>query len=160
MEDNGNNGLDTDDDDHEVDQSVSPRLRPRSRSLLKPRLLFGPSKAHTTEDEEADTEIEDAIATPSRQVTRKTTTPKAPRFGQASPASPPTTSRATRSKDIHLASSPSGPSEDDSSQRSARSANRSPFDLWQRSKASNTSTHKKRGAEDLMTRGEEKRLRR
>lgn len=157
MEDNGSNSTDTDDDADELNESVSRHLRPRSRSLLKPRLLFGPPKAHTTEDEEADTEIEDAVATPSRQVTRKTATPKAPRFG---PASPPTTSRATRSKDVNLISSPSAPSEDDSSQRSVRSANRSPFDLWQRSKTSDISTSKKRGGEDLMSRGEEKRLRR
>ena len=157
LEGHGVDGMNVDDDEA-LNQTVPSHLRPKSASSLKPRRLFAPAKSHSTEDEEADTEIEDAVSTPSRQVTRKTATPKAPLWG---PVSPPTTSRATRSKDVNLSSSPAGPSDDETPQRrSVRGTNRSPFDMWQRGKASDGSSSRKREAEDMITQGSEKKLRR
>ncbi|KAK2624737.1 hypothetical protein QTJ16_005930 [Diplocarpon rosae] len=89
------------------DQTLTTNLhRPLTRSSLVPRLLFPQSeqelakdiKSHSTEDEEADTDIEEAaggVSTPSAQVTEYAITPKAPRFG---PTTPPTTTRTTRTK--------------------------------------------------------------
>ncbi|KAI0836335.1 hypothetical protein F5Y06DRAFT_273943 [Hypoxylon sp. FL0890] len=121
----------------------SARVRPFTRSSLKPRLLFPPkgkavAKA-TTEDEEAVTDVEDhalgdaeedvieAPATPAGKVDEKPKTPGAPRFA---PASPPSTVRATR------ASSRIQASETQVKQKKPHS----PFDGWRRSK-SRAATH-------------------
>ncbi|KAG9248712.1 hypothetical protein BJ878DRAFT_412166 [Calycina marina] len=86
--------------------------QPLTRSAVKPRLLF-PSpeqkKARAQkspiadEDEEAVTDIEDPeLATPAEEQAKFIATPKASKFA---PVSPPTTLRATRSKDVGLPSS-------------------------------------------------------
>jgi hypothetical protein len=85
---------------------------PMTRSSLKPVLLFPTTRAekstHVTEDEEAETDVEE----PMRDAESETVsaTPKAARFG---PASPPTSSRATRSRNVERSSSPAGPASDD-----------------------------------------------
>ncbi|CAL3970880.1 unnamed protein product [Diplocarpon coronariae] len=91
------------------DQTLTTNLRrPLTRSSIIPRLLFPQpeqelakdTKSHNTEDEEADTDIEEpmgGVSTPSEQVTGYVITPKAPRFG---PTTPPTTTRTTRTKNF------------------------------------------------------------
>lgn len=62
-------------------------------------------------------------------------TPKAPKFA---PFSPPSTVRATRSKNVDTGSSPSGAATDneaESPMRRGRSGKVSPFDKWQRTKS-------------------------
>ncbi|PBP25446.1 hypothetical protein BUE80_DR003862 [Diplocarpon rosae] len=93
------------------DQTLTTNLRrPLTRSGLVPRLLFPQSeqelakdiKSHNTDDEEADTDIEEpkgGVSTPSAQVTEYAITPKAPRFG---PTTPPTTTRTTRTKKVEI----------------------------------------------------------
>ncbi|KAH7380893.1 hypothetical protein BKA64DRAFT_223859 [Cadophora sp. MPI-SDFR-AT-0126] len=156
----------------EGDQTLTSNLRrPLTRSSIKPRLLFPTAEqsrareapSHNTEDEEADTDIEepmDSISTPFDQVHPAASTPKAPRFG---PVTPPTTARATRSKKIDVCSSPTGPTSDDESVSTSpmvrnhrtASAKVSPFDQWQRVKPvkpSPTRGGKKREG-DSLTRG-------
>ena len=133
-----------------LDRSIPSPLRgPRTRSSLKPRLLFAPPKKEpTTSDEEADTDIEDLpAATPSRN---KLSTPKAPKFA---PASPPTTIRATRSKNVEDRSPGGGPATPRGRGKVGKS---SPFDLWQRSR-SESSMRKRNG--EALDRGDEKRAR-
>lgn len=161
-------------DTEELEQLLSPRLRrPLTRSAIKPRLLFPPQRAqatepqsHNTEDEEADTDIEerDEVSTPTAQVHDITATPKAPRFA---PFTPPTTVRATRSKKVDMSSSPAGPPSDDELDddattspilRSARLSGRlSPFEDWSRGRTG-AKESKKRGSEPL-SRGAAKRAR-
>ncbi|KAI1411134.1 hypothetical protein F5Y13DRAFT_166487 [Hypoxylon sp. FL1857] len=138
---------DEDDSSEELlDSPSSGRIRPLTRSSIKPRLLF-PAKGKavakaTTEDEEAVTDIEDHVlrdteeeeeevleapATPAAKVNEKPKTPVAPRFA---PASPPSTVRATR------ASTRLQASETPVKQHKPRS----PFDGWRRSK-SRAATH-------------------
>lgn len=119
-----------------------------SRFTVQPRLLFPSAKAskendviHT--DEEAETDIdeqtkkqagksEEEIADASAEVVEeKVNTPKAPRFA---PASPPATSRATRSKKI-VADEPTPVKA-----KGKRSGPRSPFDGWRRTKTSPSSS--------------------
>lgn len=146
------------DQEDEIDQSVPSSLRgPRTRSSLKPRRLFGtPKREPTTTDEEADTDIEEHLSTPSQHRAELTATPKAPKFA---PASPPTTGRATRSKNVGMSNSPGGPSDDGSSTPKARGVRgkTSPFDMWQRTRGEPSS--KKREAPDVLVRGGEKRTR-
>jgi len=108
-----------DNDAAELDPSLPSRPRgPTTRSSFKPRLLFPPSNQaskdqHNTEDEEADTDIEEPVRgslTPSKEVDDLVATPTAPRFA---PVSPPGTSRATRSKKVDVNSSPMGFTSDD-----------------------------------------------
>ncbi|KAI1373567.1 hypothetical protein F4677DRAFT_219235 [Hypoxylon crocopeplum] len=116
----------------------SPRLRPLTRSSVKPRLLFPTVQkgkaAAKSEDEEAATDIEDHVlgdaeddqmevpATPTSKVHDKPDTPVAPRFA---PASPPSTVRATRtSSKLDAGGSPV-----------KQHKPRSPFDGWRRSKS-------------------------
>jgi len=118
--------------------------RPLTRSAIKPKLLFptrqqaAAKMSHNTEDEEADTDIEDHtkdFSTPKHQVEGFLPTPKAPRFA---PATPPTTARATRSKNIDISSSPAGPTSSDDYPSPLRKSGRrggtgrpvSPFDEW------------------------------
>lgn len=109
-----------------------------SRLDVKPRLLFPSAKSHKENDlahtdEEADTDIEQPIAgkvddvkaraeTPVETSEAKIDTPKAPKFA---PASPPDTSRATRSKKVTA---------EPTSVKTKRAGNRSPFDGWRRTK--------------------------
>ncbi|KAK7737275.1 hypothetical protein SLS63_003066 [Diaporthe eres] len=109
-----------------------------SRLDVKPRLLFPSAKSHKENDlahtdEEADTDIEQPIAgkvddvkaraeTPVETSEAKIDTPKAPKYA---PASPPDTSRATRSKKVTT---------EPTSVKTKRAGNRSPFDGWRRTK--------------------------
>jgi len=110
--------------DAEVQQFGSSTLhRPLTRSSIKPRLLFpSPQQVKAKEkksqlsedDEEAITDIEEhEFSTPAEEQD-VVVTPKAPKFA---PASPPTTGRATRSKDFEM-SSTAGPSNGDRPRRS------------------------------------------
>lgn len=147
-----------------LDQVVTRDLRrPLTRSSIKPRLLFPTAeqskarepKSHNTDDEEADTDIEDsAVHTPFDSKNEVAATPKAPRFG---PVSPPTTARTTRSKKIDL-SVPDEPMTDDETApqspllRSSRGSGKiSPFDSWQRVKKTSAapSSKKRLGEESL-----------
>lgn len=164
------------DDDHVanadaiIEESVPENLRrPLTRSSVKPRLLFpSPQQAkvrkfrdHNTEDEEADTDIEDplpGISTPVDQVDDMGRTPKAPRFA---PATPPTSSRATRSKKVDMSTSPAGLSSEDDSETSPLQVDKhgkiSPFDQWIRVKNPDKGSKKRTG--ETITRGGIKRLR-
>lgn len=161
-----------DSDTEEPEESSSPR-RPLTRSAIKPRLLFpGPERAqatepqsHNTEDEEAETDIEerDEVFTPTAQVHDLTATPKAPKFG---PFTPPTTVRATRSKKVDMSSSPAGPGSDDEmvddaptspTLRGSRATRVSPFEDWSRGRPA-TRDSKKRGT-DATSRGAAKKAR-
>lgn len=122
---------------------------------MQPRLLFPSAKGsneneliHT--DEEAETDIDEQhakkqadedVETPAEAIQEKVDTPKAPRFA---PASPPSTSRATRSKKI-VADEPTP-----IKIKGKRSGPRSPFDGWRRTKTSPGSSahgHKRAGEE-------------
>lgn len=127
-----------------------------SRSAVKPRLLFPTNKASKEnsifeDEEEAETDIEEparpALETPTVEE-QKVDTPKAPRFA---PASPPSTSRATRqSKKLAISDEltpvKAGPV------KGKRGGN-SPFDGWRRTKNSpNTSNSgQKRAGEPLAS---------
>lgn len=140
-------------DAESYDTPSSDRIRPLTRSSIKPRLLFPPKgKAvakTTTEDEEAATDIEDHIlgeaedhvmevpVTPSGKLDEKPETPVAPRFA---PASPPSTIRATR------ASTRLQASETPVKQHKPRS----PFDGWRRSKSRAATHGQKREGEPLV----------
>lgn len=131
-----------------------------TRSSVKPRLLF-PSREQLeakearqfdTEDEEAITDIdEDVKSTPHAQVDITTRTPKAPKFAPVDMATPPTTVRTTRSKDVRLLGSSAGPASDDEFGGSAGSV--SPFMGWQRTKQVPS---KKRGGEAMTGRSSKK----
>ncbi|KAL8769990.1 MAG: hypothetical protein Q9209_004237 [Squamulea sp. 1 TL-2023] len=135
----------------EVEGSTSPRLRPLTRSSVKPRLLF-PTEKQCRErelaEEEALTEIEDA-----EHKDKKPITPVKQSF--AAPATPPTTGHATRSATKHAAmngndgSIPFGLPEvegegfvEDEGRRTRKKT--SPFDKWQRAKAGSASGGKGR----------------
>lgn len=122
-----------------------------TRSSIKPRLLFqtkdkGKEAAAIAqaEEEEAVTDIEDHVfadaeevevpETPMIVADERAKTPDAPRFG---PASPPSTTRATRSTD-KLNTPVSKPSKVPS-----------PFDGWRRSKSRAAPTGQKRGGDFL-----------
>lgn len=161
----------------EGDQTLTSNLRrPLTRSSIKPRLLFPTAeqsrareaRSHNTEDEEADTDIEEpmgGVSTPFDQVDEVTSTPKAPRFG---PVTPPTTARTTRSKKVEIPSSPAGrPASDDESvptsptTRSHRTASSkvSPFDQWQRVKPVKASPKGKKREGETLTRASDKKVR-
>lgn len=118
--------VEDEDEDQLSDTEIDNELhRPLTRSSIKPRLLFpSPQQvkakekiAHLSEDdEEAVTDIEEhGVSTPAEDAI--ISTPKATKFA---PASPPTTVRATRSKDVEM-SSPTGPTSGDRSRRSTYS---------------------------------------
>jgi hypothetical protein len=151
----------------EIIQASSSFRGPLTRSSIKPRLLFPSNdkemKSHNTEDEEADTDIEDRMdtSTHTHQMDDTVTTPKAPKFA---PASPPTTARATRSKNVDLGSSPGAPTSDDEHLRTPpkhnarRGGGVSPFNEWKRRRPVTKNT-KKREGEPLAQRGGTKKLR-
>lgn len=145
----------------DMDEGVSSNLRrPLTRSTVKPRLLFPSAQQvkaretrsqYTEDEEEAVTDIESddhMLTTPIDQVKAIGATPKAPRYA---PASPPTTVRATRSRDVAL-SSPACPSSDDGYRVSAGSV--SPFDSWARTKRGGPSNSKKRPGSPTISRGQ------
>jgi hypothetical protein len=121
-----------------------------TRSSIQPRLLFptvnSDESNDVNEDEEAATDIEDHVLagmnadkpeTPSNLIDETPGTPEAPRFA---PASPPTTTRATR-----FAGKKSG----DPTPKPQPAAKRSPFDSWRRVKGGAQSTSQKRSGDDL-----------
>lgn len=125
-----------------------------SRPAVKPRLLFpstkGSKENEIFEDEEAETDIEEPVkaaqedaATPAAADEGKVDTPKAPRFA---PASPPSTSRATRSKKLIF-------DEPTPIKFKGKRGGGSPFDSWRRTKNSpSTSAHgQKRAGEPLAS---------
>lgn len=149
--------------DDELDSQLRARgsnlHTPATQSTNASRLLF-PSerqlrsknlRSQAVEDEEADTDIDESsmISTPRPQASKKAgrangnstpkhanevSTPMAPRFGPSAMISPPSTYRATRSKNIDMSSSPAGPDSDESAD--------SPFHNWQ-----TVQNPKKRGPE-------------
>lgn len=171
----------------EVAEEPSPRLRPFTRSSIKPRLLF-PTAAQrqerglpVDEDEEAITDIEDLPPLPNdsemtdvgpeetEEEEQAVTTPVNHSF--STPTTPPVTGHATRSstKKAELGySSPMGPepeSEPDPLEppqapepvTRRRGKKLSPFDGWQRIKASTSTTSgpskgRKRGG-DVLEKG-------
>ena len=156
-------------DDLELDETLPSSLRgPLTRSSVKPRLLF-PSKdrkegrSHNTEDEEADTDIDDRMdtSTPLHLMEDAVSTPSAPKFA---PASPPTTVRGTRSKNIDLSSSPGAPISDDEhittppKHNARRGGGVSPFKEWKRRRPV-TKNNKKREGDPLPRGGGVKKLR-
>ncbi|KAG4429488.1 hypothetical protein IFR05_015026 [Cadophora sp. M221] len=164
-------------DEVDGDSSLTSKLRrPLTRSSIKPRLLFPTAeqsrareaRSHNTEDEEADTDIEEpmhGVSTPFDQTDEFAATPKAPRFG---PVTPPTTTRATRSKKVEVYSSPAGPISDDEpastspTHRNHRTSSTkvSPFDQWQRVKPAKASPAKGKKREgEVLARGTEKKVR-
>ncbi len=138
-----NNGVDdfnSDDwDESEITVAgTSPRLRPFTRSSIKPRLLFPPEEQHQARtakavlvDEEAITDIEEQVGdSEMTDVTADTeedplVTPTKNTF---TPASPPATGRATRGG-AKRAAAPE-PLEYLPTVKKA-----SPFDSWKRGKA-------------------------
>lgn len=140
--------------------------RPLTRSSIKPRLLFPTpqqTKARemrsqgTEDEEEAVTDIEEQGPLTPMDQDEIVATPKGPIFA---PASPPTTGRVTRSKDVLMNSSPAGPTSDDEIAPSLarRGGKVSPFDGWTQTK--NMVGGKKRGGEPLTkSRGSSKKSR-
>ncbi|KAL8853512.1 MAG: hypothetical protein Q9221_001671 [Calogaya cf. arnoldii] len=141
----------------EIEGSTSPRLRPLTRSSVKPRLLFPTEKQRRERElaeEEALTEIEDARPTEEKE--KKPITPIKQSF--AGPATPPTTGHATRSVTKQAAINNDGAPPDvvidglpQSGERRPRKKT-SPFDAWQRTKAGSSAGHgkgKKRGVEHV-----------
>lgn len=141
----------------EIEGSASPRLRPLTRSSVKPRLLFPTEKQRREREvaeEEALTDIEDGRLENGHE---KLTTPVKQSFA---PTTPPTTGHATRSTTKQAAlrggSSPLAPPEvsfeDAASSVERRPGKRtSPFNAWQRTKAGSDghSKGKKRRADQM-----------
>lgn len=144
-----------------IERSGSPPRRV-TRSSIKPRLLFPaqekPQPSHETDEEEAPTDIEDNVdpvdakpeeqqsETPQESEEKSTPdTPTAPRFA---PASPPSTSRATRSKKLVAEETPA-----------KRTGRRSPFDSWRRTKAGTPHGHKREAEGSLPSEAASKRHR-
>jgi len=135
------------------DAPAIEQAAPRASRLLFPserQLRSKDLRSQAVEDEEADTDIDESsmLSTPRTRPSKKSgttnsnstpqyedeiSTPMAPRFGPGVPISPPSTSRATRSKKIDMSSSPAGPDSDDAL---------SPFHAWP-----TTKNPKKRGAD-------------
>ena len=164
--DTDDNEHDDDDTDAEIDAALAAdlpaRLRgPLTRSSVKPRLLFPTPeqlkakevkemRSPATEDEEeAVTDIDEThnLSTPKGQLGHAVATPKAPKFA---PTSPPTTTRATRSKQMDVTGSPAD-AEDDGSL--------SPFYDWSLAKDEPPTLSKKRGGESLKRRSRGKKAR-
>ncbi|KAI0178607.1 hypothetical protein GGR52DRAFT_263514 [Hypoxylon sp. FL1284] len=152
------NAGDGEEDDAEFDITGSrKRLRPVTRSSIKPRLLFpsehkkGKQPARTAaeeEDEEAVTDIDEHMledveedqveepVAPSEAADQTPTTPVAPKFA---PSSPPTTIKAMRTASkVHVDSTPLKPPK-----------SHSPFDGWRRSKTRAGAHGQKREGEAL-----------
>lgn len=139
-----------------------------SRSAVKPRLLFPTAASQSSkatggifdDDEEAETDIEEqptpekAVAeeepeleTPALEKEAEVPTPKAPKHA---PSSPPSTSRATRSKKLILDEHTPIKSKGSSSKR-AVSGGRNPFDGWRRTKNSPSSSTSRKRPGDTLT---------
>lgn len=150
--------------DAALDATVPARLRgPLTRSSIKPRLLFAPSKPQAVVDEEeAITDIDEPSGseTPKCQSKELPATPSAPRFA---PASPPTTVRGKKSgKKVERHISPvlksrtpfgSDGSDDLPTTRSGVRGKASPFDGWKRTKATSSSHGTKREGDTITRSG-------
>lgn len=145
----------------------SPKLRPFTRSSIKPRLLF---RSHATvEEEEAITDIEELPPLPNdSEMTdlapeteeEALVTPVKDSF--TAPTTPPTTGHATRAatRKAKLDSSPPDPAEGHG-QFGSTVRRASPFGAWQRTKtsASGAGKGKKREADVLEKNDGGKRVR-
>jgi hypothetical protein len=152
-----------DEADGGLDAAVESRLhRPMTRSSIKPRLLFPESRvaapvqhpSASFEDEEAETDIEEPIATKDEmdiEVDERQTpfdpadetpdTPVAPKYASAMQMTPPTTQRTTR----HGTKS----ADETTPMKALRGKNRSPFDGWRRTKKASEGPSGKRSGESL-----------
>ena len=148
-------GLDSAAEGLDLSQLGTPRHF--TRSSVKPRLLF-PSAASqqqqaSTSDEEAPTDIEDALTEPEIETPIKTS---------FMPATPPDTNRAKRtSSRAALNSSPATDDVGSHAQLVVKRTHRpSPFMSWQRTKAGQSAgaKGKKRGGEDLERHEESKKV--
>lgn len=145
--------------DAALEEDIPSRLRrPLTRSSVKPRLLFPTpeqlrareTRSHATEDEEeAVTDIEEPnhLSTPKGQMDDAIATPKAPKFA---PASPPTTTRVTRSKQTDITGSPA---------QAERDGSLSPFRHSFSLGRDAPSRSRKRGGESLKRGGSGKKIR-
>lgn len=159
----------------EVDGDSS-RLRPFTRSSVKPRLLF-PTAAQrkerslaVAEDEEAVTDIEDLPPVPDdseltdlASETEKETLVTPIKESFIEPSTPPATGHATRAatRKAKLGPSPSALVEEPATFGRKREKKASPFNGWQRTKATASATGrgKKRSGEVLDKDGVGKRTR-
>lgn len=145
-------------DDEEEDEELASDVeatfsRPLTRSSIKPRLLFptkapAPKTKRMLEEEEAATDVEDAVEaveaekptaaveTPKKAKEERAQTPEAPKFA---PASPPETRRTTRS--TNKLSADAAPIK--------RTGKKSPFDSWLRTKEHTNRSGTKRAAEPM-----------
>lgn len=121
--------------------------------MLFPTTAKASKENEIIEDEEAETDIEEQapqnateqdFETPTEAVEKQVDTPKAPKFA---PTSPPTTSRATRSKKVitDQITPVKGKGK-------RAGGSRSPFDGWRRTKSSpGSSTGQKRAGDHLAS---------
>lgn len=130
-----------------------------ARSYVAPRLLFPGARKSTNgagifDDEEAETDIEEQINTAAADAKWELENPvetsdeetKAPKAPKHAPVSPPSTSRATRSKK-HIVEDVTPVK---SKGKRVVSGGRSPFDGWRRTKNSpSSSTSRKRSGDSL-----------
>ncbi|KAL7911911.1 hypothetical protein GGI35DRAFT_301950 [Trichoderma velutinum] len=147
--------FDDDEELEELDSDVETHFsKPLTRSSIKPRLLFpaktpAPKTKDMLEEEEATTDVEEAVETekpsakvetvetPAKSKEERAQTPDAPKYA---PASPPETRRTTRS--TNKLSADSAPIK--------RTGKKSPFDSWIRTKEhTNRSGTKRAAAEPL-----------
>jgi hypothetical protein len=119
-------------------------------------------RSQATEDEEeaiTDIEEQNGVSTPMDHLDEPVATPQAPKFA---PFSPPTTARATRSKQVDMSSSPArqtSEDEDESPMRRGRGGKVSPFDKWQRTKGGVRGGGKKREGERISRGATSKKVR-
>jgi hypothetical protein len=157
-------------DEAELDEVLPSSLRgPVTRSTVKPRILFPNEeqkemRSHKTgdrepktEDEEADTDIEDSMdmSAAKGKIDDSATTSTAL---ESAPANPTTTTRAARSKHVDLSSSPGAPTSDDEHLRTPpkhnarRTANASPTAELKRFKSAKAKINKKKREGEPITR--------
>lgn len=152
-------------------ETSSPKLRPFTRSSIKPRLLFPTAIQHkershaAVEEEEAVTDIEELPPLPNDSEmtdlapdTEEEALVTPVRGSFTAPTTPPTTGHATRAatRKAKLEISPPEPIEGPGS--FGRTAGRaSPFDAWQRTKAKATASGSGKGKKreaDVLERGQ------
>ncbi|KAF3076355.1 hypothetical protein CFAM422_001417 [Trichoderma lentiforme] len=148
----------------ELDSDVEAQFsKPLTRSSIKPRLLFpakapAPKTKDMLEEEEAATDVEEAVEaekpqakvetveTPAKAKEERAQTPDAPKYA---PASPPETRRTTRS--TNKLSADSAPIK--------RTGKKSPFDSWIRTKEHTNRSGTKRAAAEPLPAAPAKRTR-
>jgi hypothetical protein len=158
-------------DEAELDEVLPSSLRgPVTRSTVKPRILFPNEeqkkmRAHKaedgepkTEDDEADTDIEDLmdLSAAKGKIDNSATTSTALELALASS---PTTTRAARSKHVDLSSSLGAPTSDDEHLRTPpkhnarRTANASPCAELKGRRSAKAKVNKKKREGEPLTRG-------